>query len=177
MINGDFEDDVVSDQRYGMTYPHCPTGWSCSCRRACYKPVRNYLGRIIVVGSTDKVWGGGKAPSGNNFVSIQSIHGHVNYIEQAIGSASKAFIVHFYARARPNKHRCRVVLQVSYCEISQWTQPLLSVSSQKQKWSRYSVTISPVCASGSTALRFTEVTADQDCTAQIDDVKLMNTSY
>ena len=170
LLNGNFEKDKVSQQRLGITYLHCPTGWRCSCGRDCSKPKQDSLGRVIVVGSQDLRWGGGKAPSGNNYISIQSIHGRSSYIEQAIGAATKAFTVQFLARARPSKHKlykCKVVLEVSYCGVAYWTSHALD-----SKWAAFSVAVPPACASsGSKSLRFTEVANNNDCTVQIDDIK------
>ena len=172
LINGDFEVDRVSKQRYGITYLNCPTGWRCSCGRDCSKTKQDPLGRVIVVGSQDLRWGGGKAPSGNNYISIQSINGRSSYIEQAIGAATKAFMVQFFARARPSKHnqyKCNVVLEVSYCGVAYWTSHALD-----SKWTSFSIAVQPACASSSVpkTLRFTEVTNNRDCTAQVDAIKL-----
>ena len=130
----------------------------------------------VLISAHDTAWGGGTPPSGNNYVGIQSNFGISSYLQQNIGFDSNGFTLSFFARARPRGCNddglligtclCNVVLQVSYCGTTYFSQSL------SKAWYKFSIPVLPTCLSGSGTLRFEELTNTADCTAHLDAVTM-----
>lgn len=160
IANSDFEVDTIPLDHPNQHIRMAPTNWTVGVDYSLTPPYRT-----ILISAHDTAWGGGTPPSGKNYVGIHSSSGISGYLQQNIGFHSNGFPLSFFARRRPNWGFCNVVLEVSYCGTTYFSQSL------SQEWTQFSIPVLPTATTcGSSLLKFKSVTNTDDCTVHLDAV-------
>ena len=172
LLNPNFELDSLSQGTYKF---ETLTDWTCSttAQNGCSnsRPCSAGPGGCVIVSSSDSAWGGGGAPSGSYYVSVQSGNAGWNYLEQAVTIPAQSILsLSFYARLRPNNAGAITGLSLLF-----GTQNLDNFV-LTTTWTMYSILL-PVSASAATAnlqfLGYSQAgSCSGDCTFQLDKMEV-----